>query len=92
VRCHHGPFTSAHPDTLRLRLVSRDARGCTASPGYLNNLQVQPGQSPQRAALIYQHAACGADQRITDAVDSHIQAEHGKDDDGGAAGVLVPAS
>jgi hypothetical protein len=49
------------------------------------------GQDSERAALIYQHEARGADKRITDAIDSHVQAERGKDDDGGAAGVLVPA-
>jgi hypothetical protein len=43
------------------------------------------------AQTIYQHEARGADQRITDAIDSHVQAERGKDDDDGAAGALVPA-
>ena len=45
-----------------------------------------------RAALIYQHEARGADQRITDAIDSHVQAERDQgDDDDGQAGALVPA-
>jgi hypothetical protein len=41
---------------------------------------------------IYQHEARGADKRITEAIDFHLQAEysHGNDDDG-AAGALVPA-
>jgi hypothetical protein len=52
------------------------------------------GHDSERAALIYQHAARGADQRITDAIDFHVQAERddqGDDDDDGPAGTLVPA-
>jgi hypothetical protein len=42
--------------------------------------------------LIYQHEARGADQRITDAIDSHVQAgREDQGDDDGPAGVLVPA-
>ena len=33
------------------------------------------GHDNERAALIYQHAARGADQTITDAIDAHVQAE-----------------
>ena len=44
-----------------------------------------------RAAMIYQHEARGADKRITGAIDAHVQAERGNgDEDDGAAGVLVP--
>lgn len=53
------------------------------------------GHDSERAALIYQHEARGADKRITDAIDAHLRAgrpEDGDDDDeGGSAGVLVPA-
>ena len=51
------------------------------------------GHDSERAALIYQHEARGADQRITDAIDSHVQAERdqGDDDDDGPAGAHVPA-
>ncbi len=48
------------------------------------------GHDSERAALIYQHEARGADQRITDAIDSHVQAQSDQGDDG-PAGVLVPA-
>ena len=41
--------------------------------------------------MIYQHEARGAEQAITDAIDTHVQAEHQGDDDDGPAGVLVPA-
>ena len=45
------------------------------------------------AALIYQHEARGADQAITDAIDTHVQAERGQDDgDGGQAGALSSSS
>jgi hypothetical protein len=50
------------------------------------------GHDSERAALIYQHRVRGADQRITDAIDLHVQAEQDKgDDDDGPAGVLIPA-
>jgi hypothetical protein len=49
----------------------------------------EPGQGTA-AALIYQHEARGADKRITDATDSHVQAERGRDDEDGTAGTLVP--
>ena len=50
------------------------------------------GHDSERAALIYQHEARGADKRITGAIDAHVQAERGQDDDDdGTAGVLVPA-
>ena len=56
----------------------------------LKDLMVRMGHDSERAALIYQHEARGADKRITDAIDTHVQAERGKDDDG-TAGVRVPA-
>jgi hypothetical protein len=48
------------------------------------------GHDTERAALIYQHAARGADKRITDAIDTHVQAEQASGDDDGSAGVLLP--
>jgi integrase len=62
-----------------------------ASGAKLKDLMARMGHDSERAALIYQHETRGADQRITDAIDSHVQAERGKDDDDGAAGALVPA-
>jgi integrase len=56
----------------------------------LKDLMTRMGHNSERAALIYQHEARGADQRITDAIDSHVQAERDQDDDG-PAGALVPA-
>ena len=61
-----------------------------ASGAGLKNLMARMGHDSERAALTYQ--ARGADKRITDAIDVHVQAEHGKgDDEDGAAGTLVPA-
>ena len=60
----------------------------------LKDLMTRMGHDSERAALIYQHAARGADQRITDAIDFHVQAERddqGDDDEDGSAGALVPA-
>ena len=51
------------------------------------------GHDSERATMIYQHEARGADQLITNAIDAHVQGEQGKDDgdENGSAGVLVPA-
>jgi hypothetical protein len=48
------------------------------------------GHGSERAALIYQHEARGADQRVTDAIDRHVQVEQANDDDDGAVGGLLP--
>jgi hypothetical protein len=47
------------------------------------------GHDSERDALIYQHDARGADRRITDAIDVHVQAERVKGgDEDGPAGTL----
>ena len=56
----------------------------------LKDLMARMGHDSERAALIYQHEARGADKRITDAIDTHVQAERANDDDDGAAGALLP--
>jgi hypothetical protein len=48
------------------------------------------GHDSERAAMIYQHEARGADQAITNAIDTHVQAEQSNDNDDGAAGALAP--
>lgn len=50
------------------------------------------GHDSERAAMIYQHRARGADQVITGAIDALIEAEQTEDRDGddGPAGRLVP--
>ena len=58
----------------------------------LRDLMARMGHDSERAAMIYQHEARGADQAITDAINKHVQAEHhaDDDDDDGLAGALVP--
>ena len=59
----------------------------------LRDLMARMVHDSERAAMIYQHQARGADKTITDAIDAHVDDEKRRDDDGdGAAGVLVPAS
>jgi hypothetical protein len=58
----------------------------------LRDLMACVGHDSEQAAMIYRHEARGADQAITDAIDTHVQAgQHQGDDDDGAAGVLFPA-
>ena len=58
----------------------------------IKDLMARMGHDSERAALIYQHEARGADKMITDTIDAHVEAEHGaRGDDDGPAGVLVPA-
>ena len=57
----------------------------------LKDLMARMGHDSERAALIYQHEARGADKRITDAIDTLVQAERASgDDDDGTARMLVP--
>jgi integrase len=56
----------------------------------IKDLMARMGHDSERAAMIYQHQARGADHAITSAIDAHIATERGKDDDG-TAGALVPA-
>jgi integrase len=56
----------------------------------LADLKARMGHDSDRAALIYQHATRGADQKIADALDAQVSEERGEDDDG-TAGMLVPA-
>jgi integrase len=58
----------------------------------IKDLMARMGHDSERAALIYQHEARGADKMITDTIDAHVEAEQGvRGDDDGSAGVLVPA-
>jgi hypothetical protein len=51
------------------------------------------GHDSERAAMIYQHDAQGADQAITNAIDTHVQPEQEKrgSDEDGSAGVPGPS-
>jgi integrase len=47
----------------------------------IRDLMARMGHDSERAAMIYQHEARGADRAITDAIDTHVQAEHDGDDE-----------
>jgi hypothetical protein len=50
----------------------------------LKDLMARMGHESERAAIIYQHEARGADLAITSALDAHIElAKAGQDDDSG---------
>ncbi len=58
----------------------------------IKDLMARMGHDSERAALIYQHEARGADKMITDHIDAHVESAKGKqDDDDGPAAALVPA-
>jgi integrase len=58
----------------------------------LRDLMARMGHDSERAAMIYQHEALGADQAITRAIDAHLSAQQRDEGDGddGAAGMLAP--
>lgn len=59
----------------------------------IKDLMARMGHDSERAAMIYQHEARGADQAITGAIDAHIEAERAEDDtDDGQADALGSAS
>lgn len=64
-----------------------------ASGAGLRDLMARMGHDSERAALIYQHEARGADSAITNAIDAHVDAERSRHDGGndGQAGTLAPA-
>jgi integrase len=41
----------------------------------MKDLMARMGHDSERAAMIYQHQARGADQATTSAIDAHVQAE-----------------
>jgi integrase len=59
----------------------------------IKDLMARMGHDSERAALIYQHQARGADKIITASIDAHVEAEQQRDnDDDGQAATLGPAS
>ncbi len=62
----------------------------STSGAALRDLMARMGHDSKRAAMIYQHEAQGADKAITNAIDTHVQAEQAKRDDG-PADVMAPA-
>jgi hypothetical protein len=78
----HFPRHAPHPNQFAAQSGAR-----------LRDLMARMGHDSERAALIYQHEAQGADRAITNAIDTHVQAEQTRrgDDEDGPADVLVPA-
>ena len=72
--------------------ASKAERGADAGPA-APQAPPRMGHDSERAALIYRHEARGADKAITNAIDTHVQAEKVKrgDNEDGSADVLVPA-
>ncbi|MFC6880393.1 MULTISPECIES: tyrosine-type recombinase/integrase [Actinomadura] len=58
------------------------------------NLMARMGHDNERAALRYQHRSAKGDRVIADGLDALVRAERDQDDDedGGAAGALVPVA
>ena len=66
-----------------------------ASGASLKDLMARMGHDSERAAIIYQHEARGADQVITSAIDAHIetaQASPGQPGDGNPEAQRKPAN
>ena len=51
-----------------------------ASGAGLRDLMARMGHDSERAAIIYQHEARGADTAITNAIDAHVDAQRARDD------------
>jgi integrase len=59
----------------------------------IKDLMARMGHDSERAALIYQHQARGADKIITDNIDAHVEAEQRRhNDDDGPATAVGPVS
>ncbi len=57
-----------------------NARAATSGAG-LRDLTAKMGHDSERAAIIYQHEARGADAAITSAIDAHAPAQRHRDGD-----------
>jgi hypothetical protein len=77
-----------HPIAAGNRLEGRDCQRWRFVPS-----RQRQRSCPWLAALIYQHQAQGADKALTNAIDTHVQAEQTRraNDEDGPADVLVPA-
>jgi hypothetical protein len=62
-----------------------------ASGAGLQDLMTRMGHDSERAAIIYQHAARGADQAIAEAMEAHVEAQQADDDDRSYGAIGMPA-
>ena len=77
-RCPAGRMRSQSIGVPGLHFHDLRHTGNQFAPGSgaaLKDLMARMGHDSERAAMIYQHEARGADKRITDAIDPHVQAE-----------------
>ena len=84
-----GGDRSARKDCTFMIFGTPGTRSLPGGAG-IKDLMARMGHDSERAAMIYQHEARGADQTITNAIDRHVQAEQRGDDS--LAGALVPVS
>jgi hypothetical protein len=84
---HKSPRTVKPADEAVAEVTSLLASETRAG---LRDLLARMGHASARAAMIHQIKAHSADKAMTDATDAHVRGQQEKDD-GGAAGVLVPA-
>jgi hypothetical protein len=78
-RCPPGPTPSGRSGADGMHFHDLRHAGNTfsaASGAGLRGIMARMGHDSERAAMIYQHDARGADQAITGAIDQHVQAEH----------------
>jgi integrase len=57
------------------------ANSAVKSGAGLRDLMARMGHDSERAAMIYQHEARGADKAITDGIDTHVEDERRRDDE-----------
>ncbi len=94
----HHAVTSIGAEGLHFHDLRHTGNTFAASSGAgLRDLMARMGHDSERAAMIYQHEARGADRAITNAIDTHVQAEQGEqgeqrdgEGDDGSTGVLAP--
>ena len=87
------PFARSAPKACTSNDLRHTGNTFAAAGGAgIKDLMARMGRDSERAALIYQHQARGADKIITDNIDAHVEAERKRKEDGddGAAGALVP--
>jgi hypothetical protein len=89
-RAAAGPAVRPHARRGRVRRGGADHTGnqfAANSGAGLRDLMARMGHDSEQAAMINQHEARGADKTITKAIDTHVEDEKRKLDEGGAAGV-----
>jgi hypothetical protein len=92
--CTHIVIRSANARVTAARLkedkILPATRSRSARPE--RDLMAWMGHNSERAAMMYQHVARGADQLITNAIDAHVQGEQRKDDgdEDSSDGILIP--